>query len=403
MELLAPAGNIEKMRYAFLYGADAAYFGLAGLSLRSRADNFSLKDALTLKEIKSDKKVYCALNIFFHENDLQRLEKEREILAAFDIDAFIITDMAALAFCRKYFPNTELHLSTQANCLNSEACKIYKDLGFSRIILGRECSLDDIKMIKDCLPEMELEAFVHGAMCLAYSGRCFLSAYMADRSANQGGCAHSCRWEYQLLQEKERPGEYYPVIEGEDFTTILSSRDLCLIDHLGELQKAGLDSLKIEGRMKSLYYTAIVSRAYRKALDALNRKKTLDLEAFKAELRNVSHREYSTGFFFNKEEIETPTQQYYQRRYRFLGMIEKKVKDSVYLLHVKNKININMKIEYTGPDLLCLEDNTFSLLDENFQSVENAQHNTGVYYLKTDKVLKESYLLRVKLEDNEAI
>ena len=280
MELLSPAGSIEKLYYAYAYGADAAYIGIRNFSLRAKADNFKTDEHLEIKKIKKDKKLYVALNIFFHNSDLYNLEKSIDYISEYPVDAFIISDIGVLPLVKKYFPDTELHLSTQANCINTEAARIYRDMGFTRIIPGRELSLSEISEIKKALPDLEMEVFVHGAMCLAYSGRCFLSKYLADRSANQGDCAHSCRWQYRVLEESERQGEYFPVIEGENFTSVMSSKDICMIDHLEELKSAGVDSLKIEGRMKSIYYTAVVSRAYRKMIDSIGGKKIDNLDDY---------------------------------------------------------------------------------------------------------------------------
>ncbi|MDR1784938.1 MAG: U32 family peptidase [Spirochaetaceae bacterium] len=310
MELSAPAGNIEKLRYAWSYGADAAYFGFRSFSLRMRADNFAPEDAeetAALKNAFPARKLYCALNVSFHNDDIRRLRESLDAIARFPIDGFIIQDLGVLDMLCKRFPQTPLHLSTQGNCINAEAARVYRSLGFSRIVLGREASLGDIRRIKDAVPEVELEAFVHGAMCVSYSGRCLLSAYFAGRSANGGNCAHSCRWDFRALaeggalalEERERPGEYFPVFEGEGFTAMLSSRDLCMIGRLGDLRDAGVDSLKIEGRMKSVYYTALVSRAYRKALDALEGKISQEEAApFMAELYNTPHRDFTTGFYY---------------------------------------------------------------------------------------------------------
>ena len=215
---------------------------------------------------------------------------------------------------------------------------MYGDMGFSRVVLGREVSLAEIEAIKKAAPHIEIEAFVHGAMCLAYSGRCFLSAWMTGRSGNDGTCAHSCRWDYRVLEEEKRPGEYYPVIENEGFTSILSSKDICMIDYLKEMGDAGVDSLKIEGRMKSIYYTAVVTRAYRKALDRLAGKDIPDYQGYRDELEKVSHREFSTGFYFGREEIEKSTEISYQRQYIFMGSLGKELSPGRFELDIKNKI-----------------------------------------------------------------
>lgn len=325
MELLSPAGNVEKLYYAYAYGADAAYIGLKKFSLRVKADNFyddEYKKVCELKNQFPGKKLHCALNISFHNQDIENLKENLDYFKSYPIDAFIVQDIGIVPLLQKNFPSAALHLSTQASCVNSEAVKMYKSLGFSRVVLGREVSLKEIREIKDAVPEMELEAFCHGAMCIAYAGRCLMSAYLTGRSAQAGACSHTCRWDFDVLaspekakqiaesgslvlREKKRPDEYLPVYEGDDFTAVLSSKDLKMIDHLKEMKDSGLDSIKIEGRMKSVYYVALVTRAYRKALDALDGKISgEEAKPFIDELENVSHRESGTGFYFNKSEAD---------------------------------------------------------------------------------------------------
>ena len=324
MELLSPAGNVEKLSYAYAYGADAAYIGLKKFSLRVKADNFyedEYKKVIELKEKYPGRRLHCALNISFHDDEIDSLKQNLDYFKQYPIDAFIVQDIGIVPLLQKEFPGVQLHLSTQASCVNSEAVKLYKQLGFSRIVLGREISLDQIKRIKDTVPDMELEAFCHGAMCIAYAGRCLMSAYLTGRSAQSGFCSHTCRWNFNVdaakaiaqsglltLEEEQRPGEKFPVFEGEDFTAVLSSKDLFMIDHLADFKAAGVDSLKIEGRMKSVYYVAMVTRAYRKALDCLEGKISEDeAKPFIDELENVSHREGTTGFYYNKAEADQTT------------------------------------------------------------------------------------------------
>ena len=297
----------------------------------------------------------------------------------------------------------EFHLSTQANCINTEAARMYYDLGFSRIIPGRETSLSEIAEIKSALPELEIETFVHGAMCMAYSGRCFLSKFLSDRSANQGDCSHSCRWKYRLLEnnavieEEERPGEYFPVIEGDNFTTIMSSKDLCMIDHLADLRNAGVDSLKIEGRMKSIYYTAVVTRAYRQALFALENNKNVESwSGYRDELFNVSHREFSTGFFYSNEEIQKPTELSYVRKYLFLGSLGEEIKPGVYSLIIKNHIDSQTKLEFVGPDILSIEENQATFFDENFQEITAVNHGNTAY-IKPSVPVEPGYIMRTPI------
>ncbi len=401
MELLSPAGNSEKLRWAYLWGADAAYIGLHGFSLRSRADNFGLQEFAGLKRIKAGRRLYCALNIYFFDHDITALERALDQVDHGIFDAFIVSDLGILPTLRSRFPDTELHLSTQANCINSEAARFYRDLGFSRVVPGRELSLAQIAAIKNTVPDLQLEVFAHGAMCLAYSGRCFLSRWMSDRSANQGDCAHSCRWNYRLgvdplvLEEQQRPGEYYPIIEADNFTEILSSRDLCMIDHLAQLRDAGVDSLKIEGRMKSVYYTAVVTRAYRAALDAFSASDPRALE-FSAELDEVSHRDYTTGFYFDREAIERPAARGYRRGYLFLGAVEERVGARRYRISVKNAFSIGQQIEFLGPRSTTLSDRAFVLLDAEHNPVKQAIHH-GTWYLETDCAVDAGYLIRTRL------
>ncbi|MBP3772520.1 MAG: U32 family peptidase [Treponema sp.] len=344
MELVCPAGNIDKLSYAYAYGADTAYIGLKRFSLRIKADNFyedEYKRVIELKKKYPQKRLFCALNIAFHNHDLKMFLQNLDYFKLYPIDAFIVQDLGLVPILQKEFPGTHLHLSTQASCMNKEAVKMYHSLGFKRVVLGREVSLDEIREIKDACPEMELECFAHGAMCIAYSGRCLMSAYLTGRSAQSGFCSHSCRWEYDLgtikneelavrnekggvitaeaakeiaqsgilrLQERQRPGEFFPVFEGDDFTAILSSKDLCMIDHLADMKAAGVDAIKVEGRMKSTYYVAMVSRAYRKALDALEGKISAEEAApFIASLDDVAHRESTTGFYYNRGDADKTT------------------------------------------------------------------------------------------------
>ncbi|MDR2901089.1 MAG: U32 family peptidase, partial [Treponema sp.] len=410
MELLSPAGNLDKLKTVYNFGADAAYIGIRNFSLRRKSDNFHQEEYDEIKKMKGEKKLYGALNIYFHHEDLQNLENHIDYLSEYPFDAFIISDLGIIDTLQKHFPHVELHLSTQANCINREAAKVYSRLGFSRIILGRETPLDEIKRIKDAIPDTELECFVHGAMCLAYSGRCFLSKYMADRSANQGLCAHSCRWDYRLLsqnnlalEEKERPGEYFPIEESDGFTTILSSKDLCMIDHLKELQDAGIDSIKIEGRMKSAYYAAVITRAYRKHLDALNDPSSIskeDLDFYREELFKVSHREFSTGFFFGKDEIERPNTNERMQSHQFLGSIGNEVsqsEDAMYQhrfeLNLKNKIIIGEELEIIGPDLALAKTNAYRILNKDGAPMEEVNH-METCTIEIDLPLQMGYLLR---------
>ena len=399
IELLSPAGNYEKLATAFNYGADAAYMGMTEFSLRANAGNFSIEEAEKVRALKekTGKKVYCTLNILFREKQMEKLLSEKDEIGSWPFDAFIVSDIGTVPFLRKNFPEKELHLSTQASCLNSESVKMYRDMGFKRIILGREASLDDIRRIKDKVPEMELEAFVHGAMCMSYSGRCMLSSFLTGRSANRGDCSHTCRWNYRMyaLDEEERKAHYYPIEENDGYTTILSSKDLCMIDHVKELEEAGLSSLKIEGRMKSVYYVAVVTRAYRKAIDDAP-----DKDEYKRDIFDVSHREFTTGFFFKDDPIEgreddvsRPTSYGYERSYIFLGTIGKKKGENIWEIDCRNQIKRGQKLEFIGPDVPLLSDDNFTILDEDgFPLLQLDHMKKG--FIKTDLNLKEGYIIR---------
>lgn len=398
LELLSPAGNIEKLRTAINYGADACYMGLKDFSLRANAGNFSDSEMEEVRKIKSEsgKKLYCAMNILFKEDQIEKLYTMKDEIASWPFDAFIISDIGLVDFFQKYLPDRDLHLSTQSSCINSNSVKAYKSMGFKRIILGREASLDTIKRIKDKVPEIELECFVHGAMCMAYSGRCILSAYLTGRSANQGDCAHTCRWNYKMyaIEEEERKGQYMPIEGGDDYTAILSSKDLCMIDHINELRDAGIDSLKIEGRMKSVYYVAVVTRAYRKAIDS-----DKDMDKYKRDLFDVSHRQYTTGFFFSsnaaddKNDVSRPTEYGYERAYMFLGTVKEAKGNNRYLLDVKNQIRKGDDLEFIGPDVPLLSDKEFKMFNEHEEEVEKIDHGHYVE-IETKCPLKEGYILR---------
>lgn len=378
MELLSPAGNADKLKYCYTYGADAAYIGLKNFSLRVKADNFyqdEYKRVTELKNMFPGKRLHCALNIAFHNREIDRLMENIPYFKEYPIDAFIVQDLGIVPILQKEFPNAELHLSTQASCMNREAVKMYKSIGFKRVVMGREASLEEIKEIKDAVPDMEIEAFVHGAMCIAYAGRCLMSAYLNGRSAQEGFCSHTCRWDYDVLaqldqdkdakriaesgqlvlREHKRPDEYFPVYEGENFTAVLSSKDLCMIDHLKELRDAGVDSLKIEGRMKSVYYVAMITRAYRKALDELEGKITAEqAKPFVDELYKVSHRPFATGFYFNKSDADVAVSGASDSPYELAAEIGAEINgaESEEIIHKGVIHAANKKAEY---DKLCPE------------------------------------------------
>ena len=305
-ELLMPAGNLEKLKYAIKYGADAVYLGVVDFSLRAMRKG----ELITLENLKAaintahemNAKAYLTLNIFAFNKDIKALEACIETLADSAPDALIISDVGIMRLAQKYLPNIDIHISTQANILNYEAVKFWQDMGATRAILARELSIKEVAEIKQQVPDMELECFIHGAQCVSFSGRCLLSDYMTngERKANSGNCSQPCRWSYKLLEET-RPNQYQEIIQDEKGTHILSTKDLCLVKHLKEMIEAGIDSFKVEGRTKSLYYVSATAKAYREAIDAVLQNKNADMQPYFEELLKVGNRGYTTGFYLNKE------------------------------------------------------------------------------------------------------
>ena len=360
IELVAPAGNREKLKFAFLYGADAVYIGFKDLSLRSYAEKFSISDIKkSVDEAnKSERKIYIALNAYVEENDFKKAERAIDKINEIKPHAIIVSDPGIINLALKRLDKRiSIHLSTQANTLNSEAVSFWKKQGIKRIILGRELSLSEIKKIYSKVRDMEFEIFCHGAMCVSYSGRCLLSSFMTGRKANKGKCAHPCRWKYSLIEEK-RPGEHFAIDETDEGTFIFNSKDLCMVDYVKKIRAAGISAIKVEGRMKSLYYIACVTRAYRKAIDNCYGKEKFSFSKIREELEKISHRKYTTGFYINgKNDYESkmlPMQEYsssaYHRKYDFLGVVIKVKKDCA-IVNVRNKIRKNEKIEIIGPDI----------------------------------------------------
>lgn len=360
MELLAPAGNFIKMKYAIEYGADAVYLGLPGFSLRSRVNDFTpkkLEQAIKYCHERG-KKVYVTVNIYAHNKHLAKVENTLKLLNKLKPDAVIISDPGIIVMAKKYLKGIDLHLSTQANCTNWQAAKFWYEQGIKRLILARELSIKEIAEIHQKVPKLELETFVHGAMCVSYSGRCLLSAWFNQRSANLGDCSHPCRWDYNMyMEEKQRPGVYVPIEEDQHGTYILSSKDLCMIKYLDKLADAGVSCFKIEGRTKSISYLANVVKVYRQAID-LTRFQIADyrlqINRLYKELHKISNREFSTGFFFGGEKI--PMQKYDAPYVRpdleFVGEVlkAKQLKDSwEYQIKVHNVLKQGDQVEVIVP------------------------------------------------------
>lgn len=400
-ELLIPAGNLEKMRTALLYGADAVYVGVEGLSLRASSSEISLTDLATgVKEAHARKvNVYAAANTFARNADLTRAEKIIPALAAMGVDALIVSEPGMLQLVRRIAPDLPVHLSTQANTTNIEAVKFWKDQGVRRIILARELNLKEIGEIATAVPDMELEIFVHGAMCMAYSGRCYLSAFRNRRSANEGDCSQPCRWEYKLY-ESTRPDDPLILEEDERYSYLLSSKDLCLIEHLPDVLAAGVTSLKIEGRMKSSYYVAVVTRTYRQALDALMREKDKYRWRTKwmEELQTVSNRGYTTGFAFAEEKInETNPDIKYAQTHEPAGIVlQYDASQKRMLIGARNHLTAGDDVELLLPDDTIKID-THIMVDAKGNTIREANNNNQIY-LPVEKEVPVGAILRQKVK-----
>ncbi len=391
MEILSPAGNLEKLKYALQYGADAVYCAGKKFGLRAKAGNLSNQELLAAREIctKMSKKLYITLNIFAHNSDLQELPEYLIFLKELKPDGLIVSDAGIFSLCQKIAPKLPLHISTQANITNCESARFWHNQGAKRVVLARELNLDEIKKIKQEVPDLELEIFVHGAMCIAYSGRCLLSAFINERGANQGVCTQVCRWGF-AISEKKHSGQWFELQEDDYGSYVLNSKDLCLLDYLQELENIGIDSVKIEGRMKSLYYVANTARAYHHALDGKN-----DLKFFHEELDKISHREYSTGF------ITSHGEQYYKssayiRNYQFIGTILSQESDLL-KIDIKAKFEIGETIELIFPNFEDdLRYKVQEIFDESMRPISKTDPNSTVF-LKIDKKLPPFGIIRKKI------
>ena len=355
-ELLMPAGNIEKLKYAIKYGADAVYLGVVDFSLRAMRKG----ELITLDNLKyaidtarsMGAKSYLTLNIFAFNSDIKALEECMERIVDSNPDALIISDVGIMRLAKKYMPKTDIHISTQANILNYEAVRFWQDMGATRAILARELPIKDVAEIKQKVPDMELECFIHGAQCVSFSGRCLLSDYMTngERKANSGNCSQPCRWSYKLVEET-RPGQYYEIEENEKGTHILSTKDLCLVKHLREMIEAGIDSFKVEGRTKSLYYVSATAKAYREAIDEVMKNPEADMTPYFNELLKVGNRGYTTGFYLGEG---YPKDGYSYDISKGLAGADflcefHGVEDGYYKIVTKNKFNKNEDIEIISP------------------------------------------------------
>lgn len=355
-ELLMPAGSIEKMKYAFSYGADAVYLGLVDFSLRAMRkgeliDETNLKNAVDIAN-SLGKKIYCTLNIFAYDKDIDKLDKTLDVIEDAKPHALIISDFGILRKVQKRIKDIDIHISTQTNILNSEAVKFWRDLGATRTILARELSFEQIKRIRKEVPDIELEIFIHGAQCMGYSGRCLLSDYMTGgkRQANQGNCAQACRWSYKIVEET-RPSEYFEIVQDDKGSHIMSTKDLCLVRYIKQLQEAGIDSFKVEGRTKSLYYVSTVAKTYRMLMDGkINEDKAFE------ELKKAGNRGYTEGFFMGNNDSSSYSYDISKglAGADFLGIVQDKISDDTYEILIKNKVLLGQKLEIITPSYSTL-------------------------------------------------
>ena len=399
IELLSPAGNYEKLDMVYRYGADAAYIGGKMFNLRAFADNFNddeLENAVKLAH-SLNKKLYVTLNIIPHNNDLERMPEYVKYLDTLGLDGIIVADMGVFQIVKEN-SNIPINISTQASNTNWASVKMWKDLGAKRVILAREVSIKEIREIRDKVPDIELEAFVHGAMCMSISGRCLLSNYMTGRDANRGACAQPCRWKYNLVEEK-RPGQYFPIGEDERGTYIMNSKDLCTIEFLDQMIDAGLDSLKIEGRMKGIYYAATTTKIYRQAIDEYYEKKWEFKQKWLDELMTISLRNYTSGFYFKKPGTEDHNydSSAYKHTHKLVAKVLKDLGDDHYLLEVRNKLNVGDEVEIIQPKGDPIKINFPEMQNnKNGENIVSANPNT-IIKIKTELDLSEKDMIRKKV------
>ena len=398
MELLAPAGDMERLEMAVAYGADAVYLAGTAFGMRSFAGNFSpeeLKRAVELCRAHGVR-VHVTCNTMPRNGEVARLPEWLEHLEALGVDAIILADVGVLALAKQYAPHVQCHISTQASIVNYQAARAWHSLGAGRVILARELSLEEVREIRaKTPPELEIEVFAHGAMCVSYSGRCLLSNYMTGRDSNRGACAQPCRYQYALMEEK-RPGEYFPVYEENGETYIMNSRDMCMIDHVAELAEAGVDSIKLEGRAKSAYYAAVVTGAYRHAVDAAAVGVPLD-PVWRDEVEHISHRHYSTGFFYGPPGQFTENSRYV-RDWQIVAKVQSCDGDGNAVLTLNNKFGVGEPLELVGPGVRPQALTVEALWDTDGRPLEEVRRPQMAFRIKLPRQVPPLSLLRRKAD-----
>ena len=407
-EVLAPANSLEVLKTAVEYGADAVYIGGEMYGLRAKAKNFSAEDMKKGIEYahKRGKKVYVTANITAHNRDLEGVRTYFRELKEIRPDALIISDPGVFTIAREVCPEIDIHISTQSNNVNYMTFRFWKDQGATRVVTARELSLEEIGDIRRNIPEeFEIETFVHGAMCISYSGRCLLSHYFTGRDANLGACTHPCRWKYYIMEEK-RPGEFLPVEENERGTYIFNYKDLCMIEHIPELVRAGIDSFKIEGRMKTALYVAVVSRTYRQAIDDYfedPQKYKERIPYYKKEIAKCTYRQFTTGFFFGPttHDSQIYDNNTYVKGYEYLGTIHEKLPDGQGVFEQKNKFCVGDEVEIMKPNGENVVTKVLSMEDEKGQKVDSCPHPGQRIRLRVECELQEYDIIRKEKEVNE--
>lgn len=401
IELLIPASSLEVLKVAVMFDADAVYIGGEAFGLRAKAKNFSLEEMKEGVEFAHahDVKVYVTANILAHNKDLDGAREYFEELKQVGMDALIISDPGMFTIAKEVLPDVDIHISTQANNTNYATFNFWYKMGARRVVTARELSLEEIKTIRKNIPDdLEIETFIHGAMCISYSGRCLLSSFMAGRDANQGACTHPCRWKYSVVEES-RPGEYMPVYENERGTFIFNSKDLCMIEHIPELVEAGIDSFKIEGRMKTALYVATVARTYRLAIDDYLRDPEYyrsRIPFYKSEISKCTYRQYTTGFFFGKPDKDTQIydSNTYEHEYTYLGIVGDCNGDGLYSVEQRNKFSVGETIEVMKPDGTNIECSVIEIKDDEGNSMECAPHPKQKLWINLGTKLDRYDILR---------
>lgn len=398
LELLSPAGNMEKLKVAFKFGADACYLAGKKFGLRAFSGNFDENELTEAVEYAHslNKKIYVTINIVAHNVDFDGLEEYLEFLESIKIDGIIVSDIGIMELAKQVAPKLELHVSTQANVTNKYTAKFYCDLGAKRLVLARELSIQEIKEIRDFIPkDVEIETFVHGAMCISYSGRCLLSNYLSGRDSNRGACIQACRFEYSIC-EKTRKGEHYDIQEDERGTYILNSKDLCMIEYIKDLVEAGVTSFKIEGRMKSPYYVATITNAYRRAIDDFKSNKPFD-KTLLEEVQKTSHRRYTTGFYFGAKDKEYILDSMPVQSHDFIAIVKEDAQNGYVKIEQRNRFKVGDELEVLSPsDCFNKIIKVTEMYDENNNLVEDASLVQQILNLKTDLNLKTGDILRKK-------